>query len=103
MIVSSRVNAHQVEDTGGALLLVGVLDEEQKALAGLAGPSSSGVGDLRLLTAEVLSKAGGRDGLLTEPEVFLSEAESAASLLVSDPDTCRATCYLLLQARGLVA
>jgi hypothetical protein len=80
-----------------------VLDEEQKALSGLAGPSSSGVGDLRLLAAEVLSKAGGRDGLLAEPEVLLSEAESAASLLVFDPDICRATCYLLLQARGLVA
>jgi hypothetical protein len=98
-----RVGAHQVEDTGGALLLVSVLDEEQETLASLAGPSSSGVGDLRLLAAKVLSEAGSRNGLLAEPEVLLNKTESAAPWLVFDPDTCCATCYLLLQARGLVA
>lgn len=73
------VYAHQVENTGGALLLVGVLDEEEKALSGLAGPRGSGVCNLRLLATEVLSKVGGGNRLLAEPEVLLGEAESAAS------------------------
>lgn len=72
------VVAHQVQDTGRALLLVSVLDKEKETLSSLAGPSSGGVGDLGLLAAQVLSKAGGRDRLLAEPEELLSEAESTA-------------------------
>jgi len=68
----------QVEDTGGVLLLVGVLDEEQQTLAGLAGPGDNRVSDLWLLAAEVLSQVGGLNGLLSEPEVLLGEAEGAA-------------------------
>ncbi len=69
---------YQVQDASRVLLLVGVLDEEKEALAGLAGPRSSGVGDLRLLAAKVLGQVRGSDGLLAKPEVLLGEAESAA-------------------------
>jgi hypothetical protein len=75
------VGAHQVENTGGAILLVGVLDKVDKALSGLAGPRSGGVRDLRLLATKVLSEAGCGDGLLAEPEELLGEAESATSWL----------------------
>jgi hypothetical protein len=75
------VVAHQVQGTSGVLLLVGVLDEVEQTLSGLAGPRSDGVGDLGLLATEVLPQVGGRDGLLAEPEVLLGEAESAAGLL----------------------
>jgi hypothetical protein len=68
----------QVQGTGGVLLLVGVLDEVEQTLAGLAGPRSDGVSDLGLLATEVLPQVGGRDSLLAEPEVLLSETESAA-------------------------
>jgi hypothetical protein len=73
-------DTHQVEDTGGVLLLVGVLDEVKQTLAGLAGPCDNRVSNLRLLAAEVLSQVGRRDGLLAEPEVLLGEAEGAAVL-----------------------
>lgn len=73
---------HQVEDTGRALLLVGVLDKEEETLSSLAGPRSGGVRNLGLLATEVLGQAGRRDGLLAEPEVLLGEAESAAWWLV---------------------
>ena len=75
------VGTHQVEDAGGAILLVGMLDEEDETLSGLAGPRSGGVRNLRLLTTKVLSEAGCGDGLLAEPEELLGEAESAASRL----------------------
>ena len=61
------------------LLLVGVLDEEKEALSGLAGPGDNGVGNLRLLAAEVLPEVVGGNGLLAEPEVLLGEAEGAGS------------------------
>lgn len=51
------VNAHQVENAGRALLLVSVLDEVEETLSGLAGPSSDGVRNLRLLATEVFTKA----------------------------------------------
>ena len=75
------MGAHQVEDAGGAILLVGVLDEEDETLSGLAGPRSSGVRNLGLLATKVLSEAGCGDGLLAEPEELLGEAESATSWL----------------------
>lgn len=78
-----RVNAHQVQDTSRALLLVGMLHEVEEALAGLTGPRSDGVRNLGLLATEVFPKAGCWDRLLAEPEVLLSEAESAVSLLAS--------------------
>ena len=70
--------AHQVEDTGGVLLLVGMLDKVEETLASLAGPRSDGVGDLGLLAAQVLLQVRGWDRLLAEPKVLLGEAESAA-------------------------
>lgn len=84
----------QVEDTGRVLLLVGVLDEEQEALAGLAGPGDRGVGDLGLLAAQVLPQVGRLDGLLAEPEVLLGEAEGAGSV-VSTREMQRATGWAL--------
>lgn len=59
------------------LLLVGVLDEVEQSLAGLAGPCSGRVSDLGLLATEVLPEVGGCDRCLAEPEVLLGEAESA--------------------------
>jgi hypothetical protein len=63
------------------LFLVGVLDEVEQTLSGLAGPRSDGVGDLGLLATEVLPQVGCRDRLFSEPEVLLGEAKSAAGLL----------------------
>lgn len=63
------------------LLLVGVLDEEEQALASLAGPSNGGVSNLGLLATKVLPQVGRWDWLLAEPEVLLSEAESAADMV----------------------
>ena len=71
------IPSYQVQDTSRVLLLVGVLDEEKKALAGLAGPGDNRVGSLGLLAAEVLPEVVGGDGLLAEPEVLLGEAEGA--------------------------
>lgn len=70
--------AYQVENTSRVLLLVSVLDEEQKTLSGLAGPGNDWVRDLGLLAAEVLAQVGGGNGLLAKPEVLLGEAECAA-------------------------
>ena len=58
-----------------------MLDEEEETLSGLARPSDDRVSDLGLLTAEVLSKVVSGNGLLAEPEVLLSEAESAALMI----------------------
>lgn len=63
------------------LLLVGVLDEEQKALSGLAGPRNNRVSNLGLLATKVLAQVGGRDWLLAEPEVLLGEAESTGAIV----------------------
>ena len=71
----SSVCAYQVQDASRVLLLVCVLDEEEKTLSGLARPRSDRVGNLGLLAAEVLAQVLGRDGLLAEPEVLLGEAE----------------------------
>ena len=62
------------------LLLVGMLDEVKETLASLAGPRGHRVGDLGLLTTEVLLQVGGWDRLLAEPKVLLGEAESAACM-----------------------
>jgi hypothetical protein len=75
------VVAHQVQGTRGVLLLVSMLDEVEQTLSSLAGPCSNGVGNLGLLATEVLPEVGGRDRLLSEPEVLLGEAESAAGLI----------------------
>ena len=74
----SIVNAHQVEDTGGALLLVSMLDEVEETLSSLAGPCGHRMRNLRLLAAEVFTQARNWDRLLTEPKILLGEAESAA-------------------------
>jgi hypothetical protein len=63
------------------LLLVGVLDEVKQTLSSLARPCGNRVGDLGLLATEVLPQVGGWNWLLSEPEVLLSEAESAASVV----------------------
>jgi hypothetical protein len=63
------------------LLLVSVLHEEQQTLSSLAGPGGNGVGNLGLLAAEVLPQVVGSNGLLSEPEVLLGEAEGAARQL----------------------
>jgi len=73
----SSVCAYQVQDASRVLLLVCVLDEEEKTLSGLARPRSDRVGNLGLLAAEVLAQVLGRDWLLAEPEVLLGEAEGA--------------------------
>jgi hypothetical protein len=72
----------KAKSTSGVLLLVGVLNEVEKTLSGLAGPRSDGVSNLRLLATEVLPQVGGGDSLLAEPEVLLGETESAADWLV---------------------
>jgi hypothetical protein len=84
------------------LLLIGVLDEEKETLSGLAGPSNNGVGDLGLLTTEVLTQVVSVDRLLAEPEVFLREAEGAAPM-VSQSLLVSGLIDSLLQTRRLVA
>jgi hypothetical protein len=85
------------------LLLIRVLDEEKKALSGLAGPSNDGVGDLGLLAAKVLAQVVRGDGLLSEPEVLLGKAESTATMVSMRLEVCFSTPNSLLQTRRLVA
>lgn len=85
------------------LLLVGVLDEEEQSLSGLAGPGNNGVSNLGLLAAKVVAEVGGGDGLLAEPEVLLREAEGAAALLASCLFGFCCISHSLLQTRRLVA
>ncbi len=74
----TEISAYQIDDAGGVLLLVGVLDEEKETLSGLAGPGDDWVRNLGLLATEVLPQVLSGNGLLAEPEVLLGEAESTA-------------------------
>lgn len=98
--------AYQVQNTSGVLLLVCVLDEEEKTLSGLARPRSDRVSNLGLLAAEVLAQVLSWDRLLAEPEVLLGEAEGATmsvSMLFRLFFFSLATRDSLLEARRLVA
>lgn len=66
---------HQVQDTVRVALVLGVLGEVKEALAGLAGPGSSGVGDLGLLATEVVAEVLGGNWLIAKPEVLLRESK----------------------------
>ena len=84
---------YQVQGASGVSLLISVLDEEQQALAGDAGPCSGRVRNVGLLTAQVLAEAGAGDGgLLAEPEVLLGEAECAGG--VSETSSGLGSCEL---------
>lgn len=52
-----------------------LLVEEEKALAGLAGPGGDGVRDLGLLATQVEAEVLGIDGGVVEPELLLGESE----------------------------
>lgn len=67
----------------GGLSAVGVtlLVEEEKALAGLAGPCNNRVRDLGLLASQVGAKVLGSDWGVAEPELLLGESELPAELL----------------------
>lgn len=76
---SLAIGTHQLQNTLGGGLLVGVLGEEEQALASLARPSDGLVGVLALLATKVAAEAVlGNGGLLAEPEVLLRESEAPA-------------------------
>jgi hypothetical protein len=65
----------------GAVTLA-LLVEEEKALAGLAGPGGHGVGNVGLLATEVETKVLRGDGRVVEPELLLGESELPGWVLI---------------------
>lgn len=66
----------QVEDTGGGGLVLGALGEEQKTLAGLAGPSGDRVGDSSLLVLVEGRQLLRLNSIVAEVEEALGETEA---------------------------
>jgi len=94
--------AYQVKHTSRSLLLVSVLHKVEQSLSGDAGPGSSRVSNLGLLTAQILAKAGsGNSSFLTKPKVLVGEAEGTGTLLAVALWPLRANS--LFQAGCLVA
>lgn len=69
---------YQVDDASRVGLVLSALGEEEQTLAGLAGPSSSGVSNAQLLVLEVLVELLDLDSIIGEPEVALGETEAPA-------------------------
>lgn len=60
----------------GSGLVLGALGQEDETLASLAGPSSDGVGDSRLLILVEDRQLLGLDGLILEVDEALGEAQT---------------------------